>query len=81
MACVEVPKASLQPQAGMSKIPLATRMGHSCSVSTSSMAAVTGHPGWQVGGIFPAHRPLKESGLGGVGLGVGGLPAPGMHRG
>jgi hypothetical protein len=45
------------------------------------MAAVTGHPGWQVGGIFPAHRTLKESGLGGVGLGVGGLPAPGMHRG
>ena len=35
------------------------------------MAAVTGHPGWQVGGIFPAHRPLKESGLGGVGWGWG----------
>lgn len=62
--------------------PLGHQNGtHSCSVSTSSMAAVTGHPGWQVGGIFPAHRPLKESGLGGVGLGVGGLPAPGMHRG
>lgn len=64
MACVEVPKASLQPQAGVSESPLATRMGHSCSVSAGSTAAVTGHPGLRVGGVFSAHGTFKESGLG-----------------
>lgn len=52
--CVEVPQAFLQPQAEMREIPLATRMGHT--------AAVTGHPGLQVGGVFRAHGTLKERG-------------------
>lgn len=62
--------------------PLGPQNGtHSCSVSTGSTAAVTGHPGLQVGGMFPAHGTLKDSGLSGGwgGAGKAVLTAPGMY--